>query len=91
METRLARDPWLADSQYTIADAALTPYVVRLDHLDILGLLDKHSRVLDWYSRLKSRPSFQKAIVDWENSQYLTLMKQQGRDNWEKVRQLAIR
>jgi glutathione S-transferase len=91
METRLARDPWLADSQYTIADAALTPYVVRLDHLDILALLDKHPRVLDWYSRLKSRPSFQKAIVEWENSQYLTLMKQQGRDNWEKVRQLAIR
>jgi len=91
METRLARGPWLADSQYTIADAALTPYVVRLDHLDIMGLLDEHPRVLDWYNRLKSRPSFQRAIVDWENSQYLTLMKQQGRENWKKVRRLAIR
>jgi glutathione S-transferase len=91
METRLARGPWLADSQYTIADAALTPYVVRLDHLDIMGLLDEYPHVLDWYNRLKSRPSFQKAIIDWENSQYLTLMKQQGRDNWEKIRQLAIR
>jgi len=69
----------------------LTPYVVRLDHLDIMGLLDGHPRVLDWYNRLKSRSSFQKAIVDWENREYLTLMKKQGRENWTKIRQLAIR
>jgi len=91
MEAQLAKGAWLVDSQYTIADAALTPYVVRLDHLDILGLLDGHPRVLDWYNRLKARPSFQKAIVEWENPEYLTLMKQQGKDNWPKVRQVAIR
>jgi hypothetical protein len=26
---------------------AIRPYVVRLDHLDIMGLLDEHPRVLD--------------------------------------------
>lgn len=91
MEAQLATCSWLVDTQYTIADAALTPYVVRLDHLDILGLLDGHPRVLDWYNRLKTRPSFQKAIVEWENPEYLTLMQQQGKDNWPKVRQVAIR
>lgn len=91
MEARLKEGPWLVGSQYTVADSAFTPYVVRLDHLDVMGLLDKHPRVLDWYSRLKARPSFQKAIVEWENPEYLKLMKQQGRDNWTKILQVAIR
>jgi glutathione S-transferase len=91
MEARLAEGPWLVGSQYTVADAALTPYVVRFDDLDIMGLLDGCPRVLDWYKRLKSRPSFRKAIVEWENPGYLTLMKRQGRDNWTKIRRLAIR
>ena len=60
MEAQLATCSWLVDSQYTIADAALTPYVVRLDHLDILGLLDGHPRVLDWYNRLKNAPKLPK-------------------------------
>jgi len=91
MEARLIEHPWLVGQQYTIADAALTPYVVRLDHLDIMGLLDRHPRVADWYDRLKARPSFQNAIVKWENPDYLALMKRQGRENWLKVRQVAAR
>jgi glutathione S-transferase len=89
MEERLVEQPWLVGSQYTIADASFTPYLVRLDHLDIIGLLDGHSRVLDWYNRLKARPSFQEAITKWENSEAIDLMKRQGRENWQKIRQIA--
>ena len=49
---------WLAGDRYSIADAAFTPYVVRLEHLDVLGLLDSTPRVADWYRRIKARPSF---------------------------------
>jgi glutathione S-transferase len=89
MDTALASHPWLAGERYSIADAAFTPYVVRLDHLDVMGLLDRTPRVADWYRRIKARPSFQDAIVRWENAGYLELMKRQGRENWPKIKRIV--
>jgi glutathione S-transferase len=88
MDASLAQHKWLAGDDYSIADAAFTPYVVRLDHLDIMGMLDGTPRVADWYSRLKSRPSFTDAITKWENDDYLTLMRGRGRDDWPKIQSI---
>jgi glutathione S-transferase len=85
MEKALAEHSFLVGDDYTIADAAFTPYVNRLDHLDIMGVLEKHPRVVDWYRRLQARPSFQNAITRWENEKYLTLMRRVGRENWPKI------
>jgi glutathione S-transferase len=89
MDTALADRPWLAGDRYCIADAAFTPYVVRLEHLDVLGLLDATPRTADWYARIKARPSFEAAIRRWENPGYLELMRRQGRENWPKIKEIA--
>ena len=89
MDAALSRRAWLAGDRYSIADAAFTPYVVRLDHLDVMGLLDRTPRVAAWYDRIKARPSFQDAIVRWENAGYLELMKRQGRENWFKIKEIV--
>jgi glutathione S-transferase len=86
MDAALESHPWLAGDRYSIADAAFTPYVVRLEHLDVLGLLDATPRTADWYRRITARPSFQDAIRRWENAGYLQLMKRQGRENWPKIK-----
>jgi glutathione S-transferase len=91
MEAWLGDHRWLAGDAYSIADAGFTPYVVRLEHLDILGLLHGHPRVTDWYERIKVRPSFQDAITKWESADYLTLMQRQGRENWPKIQEVAAR
>ncbi len=88
MDDTLSRHAWLAGDRYSIADAAFTPYVVRLDHLDVMGLLDRAPRVAGWYDRIKARPSFQDAIVRWENAGYLELMKRQGREDWPKIKEI---
>jgi glutathione S-transferase len=88
MDSVLTTHDWLAGDRYSIADAAFTPYVVRLEHLDVLGLLDPTPPTADWYRRIKARPSFQDAIVRWENPKYLELMKRQGRVNWPKIREI---
>jgi len=85
MEDAFAEHGFLVGDTYTIADAAFTPYVVRLDHLNIMGVLEGHPRVRDWYSRLQQRPSFAAAITRWENKKYLTLMKRAGQENWLKI------
>ena len=86
MDRTLASQAWLAGDSYSIADAAFTPYIVRLEHLDVMGLLEATPRTADWYRRIKARPSFAAAIVRWENEKYLELMKRQGRENWSKIK-----
>jgi glutathione S-transferase len=85
MEEALGAQPWLAGDAYTLADVAFTPYLARLEHLAILGLVGKRHRVADWYQRCKARPSFREAIVKWENADYLGLMQRRGIDTWPQV------
>jgi glutathione S-transferase len=85
MEQALADHPWLACSDYTLADVAFTPYIARLEHLDILALLGGRRRVAAWYDRCKQRPSFAEAITKWENADYLALMKKRGAEAWPQL------
>ena len=39
MEEALAGHPWLVGDEYTLADVAFTPYLLRLEHLDLLGMV----------------------------------------------------
>jgi glutathione S-transferase len=91
MEEALTAHAWLAGDDYTLADVAFTPYLVRLDHLNILGMIDKRPRVADWYRRCQQRPSFQDAIVKWENSKYLSLMRSRGDEHWPQVQAIMAR
>lgn len=89
MEETLARQPWLVGADYTIADAAFTPYLARLEHLNILGLTEGRPHVQDWYRRVKARPSFKDGIADWENENYLKLMMTRGAEAWPRVQEIA--
>lgn len=85
MEEALAAHRWLAVDTYSLADVAFTPYVVRLEHLNILQILNDRPRVSDWYERCKQRPSFDSAIRKWENADYLALMRKGGEEYWPEV------
>lgn len=66
MEAALANAPWLAGDAYTLADAAATPYVNRLDMLGLLAIwTGSHPRLNDWYARIRARPSFDAAVTDY--------------------------
>jgi len=88
MEEALSEHRWLAADDYTLADVAFTPYLARLEHLDILSMVGERQRVADWYSRCKARPSFHAAIVKWENVDYLKLMKGRGAEAWPGIQEL---
>jgi len=88
MEESLSEHAWLAGETYTLADVAFTPYLARLEHLNILRMVEPYPRVADWYRRCQERPSFEQAIRKWENPDYLKLMKEQGEKNWPSVSDL---
>ncbi len=88
MEEALGEHAWLAADDYTLADVAFTPYLARLEHLNILGMVGERHRVADWYRRCKQRPSFHEAIVKWENADYLGLMQRRGAESWPQVQHI---
>lgn len=90
MEEALAQHEWLAGDQYTLADVAFTPYVARLEHLNVAEMLGERRHVAAWYRRCKARPSFHEAIVKWENADYLKLMKTRGSEAWPQVREIML-
>ncbi len=73
MEAALGRTDWLAGATYSLADAAMTPYVVRLGHLGFDFLLETRPRLAAWLGRATERPSFDEAMVRWYEPSYMAL------------------
>jgi glutathione S-transferase len=89
MEEALCEHAWLAGDSYTLADVAFTPYLARLQHLNILGIIGKRAHVADWYARCTQRPSFGDAIRRWENPDYLALMRHHGEQHWPEIENIV--
>ncbi|MGZ9173644.1 MAG: glutathione S-transferase family protein [Candidatus Binatia bacterium] len=78
METTLANSPWLAGTEFSLADIGFAPYVTRLDHLQLQFLWDKRPHIPEWYDRLRERRAYSEALEKWFNANYLPLMKEKG-------------
>ena len=66
MEAVLQSSQWLAGPDYSLADAAATPYPDRLAKLKLLDLWQEDCpRLMDWYARIKQRASYKLAVGDY--------------------------
>lgn len=66
MEAALADSEFLGGDSYSLADAAVTPYINRLFDMGLLGLWAVSAPgVLRWYSAIRGRASFAPAIIDY--------------------------
>lgn len=87
IEVAMADGPYIAGSDWSLAEAAATPYVWRLDKLKLARLWDKRPGVAGWYERVRSRPSFKAAVDDWltpaEHERYANTP-----DPWPKVQEI---
>jgi glutathione S-transferase len=88
LEGALAEHEWIAGGEYTLADAAYTPYLTRLDHLSLLGFIDRRPKLAAWYERIRTRPSYETAMRKWENAGYIELMRAKGAEAWPRVKKL---
>jgi hypothetical protein len=89
MEKTLAARPWLAGETFSLADIAVAPYVNRLDMLGMAQMWESaRPRVTDWFHRIKARPAFKPAFLDWcppdLNADLLTF----GRQSWPSVEKM---
>jgi ganglioside-induced differentiation-associated protein 1 len=71
---------WLMQEDYSLAEIYLTPYLFRLDSLDLLDIwLEHRPKVRSWYEQIKIRPSFKEAILDYIPEGYTDLMRAEGK------------
>ena len=54
---------WLIKEQYSLADLGLTPYLARLEYLNLLEVwIYDRKNTKNWWQRIKTRPSYRKAV-----------------------------
>jgi glutathione S-transferase len=88
IEAAMQRGDYIAGNAYSLADAAATPYLFRLEKLRLPRLWENRPGVTAWYARMKARPSFKTAVEDWltpaDHERYASFP-----EPWPKVSQLV--
>ena len=86
MENALQAGDWLGGDRYTLADVSLTSYINRVAELQLQPMWERsRPRVTDWFSRIRARDNFVRAIDGYPYDDFCTLMAEQGRASWHKV------
>jgi glutathione S-transferase len=88
MEDALAAHPWLAGGTYSLADAGLTPYLNRLEDLQLSALWDHCPHLADWHARIKVRPNYAPARDPWIEDEHLAYMAKYGAQEWPRIRKM---
>jgi glutathione S-transferase len=66
LDAALADQDWLLGATLSLADIAWMPNVHRMMLME--WPLERYPNLCEWFERVKARPSYQKALVDWEPS-----------------------
>ena len=56
--------PWLLGEQFTLADIAIMPVLVRMEDLGMAHMWADHPRVAEWLRLIKLRPAFEKTFYE---------------------------
>jgi glutathione S-transferase len=90
VDAALAHGAFLAGDSYSLADAALTPYIHRLWILGCEALwTEDHPRVGDWYQRIKARASFDEVFTKraGETSHRYDKNRSEEKGTWGRFRE----
>jgi glutathione S-transferase len=87
IEAAMRDGPYIAGAGWSLADAAATPYIWRLEKLKLAPMWQTRPGVARWYERIRARPSFKIAVDDWitdaDRERYAAVP-----DPWPKVQGL---
>jgi ganglioside-induced differentiation-associated protein 1 len=87
MEQALREREWLVGAAFSMADVAMAPYVNRLAALAMQGLWEggRLPRVESWFGRIRARPAFEPAFVEWLPGTLASEMRENGERSWPAV------
>lgn len=85
IDRTLTHGDWLAGDSFSLADAAYTPYMIRLQHLGLDAMISSRPRMAAWIDGLCSRPSFKSAVADWFNAGTMAVFEAQRESARDKA------
>ena len=85
MDEALARGAWLAGSAFSLADAAVIPYILRLDLLHLARLWEKRPQIASWYARMRERASVNKEMLERMTPEDQAPFRNLEPDPWPKI------
>ncbi len=88
MEKDLSQAKWLAGPDYSLADIAFTPYVNRLEQLQLAHMWDKRPKVATWFDAVRARPSYKTAYDGFMAKPVLDVMRDKGQAATAQVKQI---
>lgn len=88
MDATLERGTWLA-GEFSLADAAVIPYVLRLDLLKLRRMWERMPRIEAWYQRMRTRASVKKELLERMTREDKAPFENLAPDPWPKVEKLA--
>jgi glutathione S-transferase len=85
MAEALAGGKHLAGDNFSNADCAVIPYILRLELLKLDGMWAQHPAIADWWARVRERPSVKATIFDRMEEKDWAPFRNLAPDPWPKV------
>ncbi len=76
---------FLVGNEYTLADAALTPFFERLERLGFTQMWASRLHATRWWESVKSRPSYTKIVAGDQPEPVRKLLLEAGQEAWPVV------
>jgi len=89
LEGALTTGNWLSGDGFGLADAAVLPYVLRLDNLFMTTLIEARPNLLDWYGRVQELQAYATGVAQWLPAPFVALMRSNGEALWDEVEPLT--
>lgn len=88
-EEALTQTAWLAGEDYSLADIAYSPYMLRLDHLGFSDLIMSRPKVAEWQSRLFAKRSYAVGVLEWIDPSYIRIFDQERAAARTRINEIA--
>ena len=89
MDEYLSENEWLGSENYSLADAAYTPYLIRFEHLNLFLMFQERKNLKNWLKRIKEKKNFEDAITRRLDKSYLQLMSEKGLEVRKEINKLV--
>jgi len=85
MNESLEEKNWLSGERFGLADAAVLPYVLRLDHLAMTPVLEARPHLMAWYQRVQALSCFETAVTARLAPPLVGMFRENGEAVWADV------
>jgi glutathione S-transferase len=88
IDEAVQKGAYLAGDSYSLAEAAVIPYMLRLELLRLSGLWADYPGVATWWARMRERPSTKSAIIERMTDKDWAPFRDLAPDPWPQVQGL---